>query len=133
MISTTYPQLLLVFSALACVFVAGIAWILAWRSKKTADEMAEYARGLHEFVEKQLSQLPSASWRADIDSGIGELRDAVASLGGSVRKINARAAAKARYEKENRDPDTVDLVSGLSDNESKDALRARARKQGLLK
>lgn len=125
MFSTPFPQLILIFVAFLCVVVTSIAWVFARRATKYAAQMAEYSERLHDIVSNAVADLPETAWRAEVDSTLADHRDSIAQLGATLRRLNARNAARARHDKQTDDP----VPSG----DDKDALRQLARSRGMLK
>ena len=123
MLSTPFPQLILIFLAFACVVVATVAWILVIRARQSAQQMSEYAVRLQKFIQEAVNDLPETSWRAEVDATLADHRDSIAQLGSTLRRLNARNAARARHDK------PADDVA-VSD---KQQLRELARQKGLLK
>ena len=125
MLSTDLPTLLLLFVALLCVVLAVWAWLLAVQARRIASQMITHAGNLQKWHQEQVDDLPTASWRSEVDSTLADLKDAVASQGGTLRRLNARNAARARHDK---------LPDDQADSgDEKDKLRDQARQRGLLK
>lgn len=125
MFSTDLSTLFLIFVALTALFLAVWAWLSAVSARRIAQDMIDHTRELRIWHESELQNAPTAAWRSEVDGAIADLKDAVASQGGTLRRLNARNAARARHDKL---PD--DEADSLTE---KDRLRDQARQRGLLK
>ena len=137
MFSTAFPQYALLASAIIAVLAAILAWIAATGQRESilewVDQVNEWRTSVefgHNEVLKALKKCqesiqdtPNAAWRAEIETSLADVADAVATQGGTLRRMQGRAAARARH-------------AGKEPAESvattKDQLREEARKKRLL-
>lgn len=136
MLSTDYAQLALLISAIIAVLAAILAWIAATGQRESVaawvSDINNWCSSVelgHQEVIKALKKcqesvadVPDAAWRSQIDADIADLRDAVATQGGTLRRLQARKAARTRHEPK-PEPESTD---------PKEALRQLARDKGML-